>query len=77
MEKRCKYIDGYFSLHLTCHKINKSRGVAFDADCLTAPFRILKIITDDIKMDSGKMKYEVSVSTVEILWLYLASKNCT
>ena len=49
MEKRYKYIDGYLSrdkLYQT------SIHAASGADCLT-PFRILKIITVGLKMDSG------------------------
>ena len=48
MEKRYKCMDGYLSRDLPCQKIHPLR----DADCLTS-FRILKIITISLKMDSG------------------------
>ena len=52
MEKRYKCMDGYLSRDLPCQKIHPLRDAAFDADCLTS-FRILKIITISLKMDSG------------------------
>ena len=52
MEKRYKYIVPYLSRDLIYQKIHPLRDAAFGADCLT-PFRILKIVTVGLKMDSG------------------------
>ena len=52
MEKRYKYMDRYLSLDLLYQKIHPLRHAAFGADCLTS-FKILKILTVGLKMDSG------------------------
>ena len=52
MEKRYKYMDGYLSRDLLYQNIHPLRDPAFGADCLTS-FKILKIITIGLKMDSG------------------------
>ena len=45
-------MDGYLSRDLLYQKIDPLRDAAFGADCLTY-FKILTIITADLKMDSG------------------------
>ena len=52
MEKWYKHMDGYLSRDLLYQKIHQLRDAAFGVDCLT-PFRILKIITIGLNMDSG------------------------
>ena len=52
MEKRYKCVFPLLSPHLINQKIHPLRDAAFGADFLT-PFRILKIIIVDQKMDSG------------------------
>ena len=52
MEKRYKYRDGYLSRDLLYQKIHLLRDAAFGEDCSTS-FKILKIITVGLKMDSG------------------------
>ena len=52
MEKRYKYVVPYLICDLKCGIIHPLRDAAFDTDCLT-PFRILKIIKFDLKMNSG------------------------
>ena len=45
-------MDGYLSRDLPYQKIHPLLDTAFDADCLTS-FKVLKIITVGLKMDSG------------------------
>ena len=52
MEKQYKYMDGYLSRDLLYQKIHLLRDAAFGADCLGS-FKILKIVTVGLKMDSG------------------------
>ena len=48
MEKRYKYMDGYFSKDLLYQTIHQLRDAEFGADCLTS-FKILKIIAVGLK----------------------------
>ena len=52
METYCKYIVPYLSRDLIYQKIHLLRDAAFDADYFI-PLRILKIVTVDLKIDSG------------------------
>ena len=52
MEKQYKYRDEYLSRDLLYQKIHQLRDAAFGADCLTS-FKILKILTVGLKMESG------------------------